>query len=76
MAILTQNKAKLCKKIDHNIGFWEKRRFFAYIKLSKITENYHQNFDPWNLKTFHSHSLSVAFIFKVICCNFDFQNSK
>jgi hypothetical protein len=29
MAFFIQNKAKLCKKIDHNIGFWEKRHFFA-----------------------------------------------
>jgi hypothetical protein len=28
-AFLTQNKAKFWKKIDHNIGFWEKRQFFA-----------------------------------------------
>jgi hypothetical protein len=29
LAFLTQNKAKLFLKIDHNIGFWEKHQFFA-----------------------------------------------
>jgi hypothetical protein len=29
LAFLTQNKAKLWKKIDRNIGFGEKRQFFA-----------------------------------------------
>jgi hypothetical protein len=30
---------------DQNIGFWEKRHFFAE-KLSKIAENCHHNIDP------------------------------
>jgi hypothetical protein len=29
LAFLTQIKAKLCKKFDHNIAFLEKRQFFA-----------------------------------------------
>jgi hypothetical protein len=33
------------KKIDHNIGFWEKRQFFRR-KLSKIAENCDHNIDP------------------------------
>jgi hypothetical protein len=28
LAFLTQNKAKLCKIFDHNIGSREKRQFF------------------------------------------------
>jgi hypothetical protein len=28
MAIVTQNTASLCRKIDRNIGFQEKRQFF------------------------------------------------
>jgi hypothetical protein len=28
-AFLTPNKAKLCKKIDHNIGFEKNANFFA-----------------------------------------------
>jgi hypothetical protein len=39
LAFLTQNKAKLCKKIYHNIGLWEQRQFFP----QKIVEN------RWNL---------------------------
>jgi hypothetical protein len=35
--VLTQNK--LWRKIDHNIGFWEKRHFFRW-KLAKIAENW------------------------------------
>jgi hypothetical protein len=26
--VLSQNKAKFWKKVDHNIGFWDKRQFF------------------------------------------------
>jgi hypothetical protein len=40
----TQNKAKLWKKLDHNIGFWEKRQFFRR-KLAKIAEHYDYNID-------------------------------
>jgi hypothetical protein len=29
LAFLTRNKAKSCKKSDHNIGFWENANFFA-----------------------------------------------
>jgi hypothetical protein len=29
LAFFDSNKAKFWKKIDHNIGFWEKRHFFA-----------------------------------------------
>jgi hypothetical protein len=45
LAFLTQNKAKFWKKIDRNIGFWEKRQFFRQ-KLSKIAENCDHNIDP------------------------------
>jgi hypothetical protein len=34
------------QKLDHNIGFWEKRNFFRR-KLSKIAENCDHNIDPW-----------------------------
>jgi hypothetical protein len=34
------------EKIDHNIGFWEKRQFFRR-KLSKIAKNCDHNIDPW-----------------------------
>jgi hypothetical protein len=33
------------KKIDHNVGFWEKRHFFRR-KLAKIAENCDHNIDP------------------------------
>jgi hypothetical protein len=46
LAFLTQNKAKLLQKYDHNIGFREKRQFFRRI-LSKIAENCDHNIDPW-----------------------------
>jgi hypothetical protein len=36
---------KLCKKLDRNIGFWEKRQFFRR-KLAKIAENCDHNIDP------------------------------
>jgi hypothetical protein len=39
---LTQKKAKLCKKFDHNIGFWEKKNIFS----PKIAENCGHNIDP------------------------------
>jgi hypothetical protein len=45
LAFLTRNKAELCKKFDHNIGFWEKRHFFRQ-KLSKIAENCDHNIGP------------------------------
>jgi hypothetical protein len=35
LAFLTQNKAKLCKNFDRNIGIREKRQFF----LPKIGKN-------------------------------------
>jgi hypothetical protein len=35
LAFLTQIKAKLCKKIDHSLGFCEKTPFFS----PKIVEN-------------------------------------
>jgi hypothetical protein len=35
LRFLTQNKYKLCKKVDHNIGFREKRHFIRR-KLAKI----------------------------------------
>jgi hypothetical protein len=39
-------KLLLCfEKIDHNIGFWEKRQFFRR-KLAKIAENCDHNIDP------------------------------
>jgi hypothetical protein len=44
MAFLTPNKAKFWKKIDHNIGFREKRQFFRR-KLGKIAENFDHNID-------------------------------
>jgi hypothetical protein len=47
VAFLTQNKAKLCKKIDHNIGFREKLNFCG--KLLKIAENCDHNIDPWSM---------------------------
>jgi hypothetical protein len=31
---------------DHNIGFWEKRKFF-HRKLRKIAQNCDHNIDPW-----------------------------
>jgi hypothetical protein len=34
------------QKLDHNIGFWEKRQFFLR-KLLKIAENCDHNIDPW-----------------------------
>jgi hypothetical protein len=37
------------KKIDHNIGFREKRQFFRR-KLGKIAENFDHNIDPWSLE--------------------------
>jgi hypothetical protein len=40
LAYLTQNKDNLKKKIDHNIGVWEKT--FRQ-KLSKIAENCDHN---------------------------------
>jgi hypothetical protein len=36
------------EKVDHNIGFGEKRRFFRR-KLAKIAENCDHNIDPWSL---------------------------
>jgi hypothetical protein len=45
LAFLTQNKAKLWKKFEHNIGFWEKRHFVRR-KLSKIAENCDHNIGP------------------------------
>jgi hypothetical protein len=45
LAVLTQNKAKLCKNLINNIGFWEKRQFFRR-KLSKIAENCDHNIGP------------------------------
>jgi hypothetical protein len=40
------------QKLDHNIGFWEKRQFFRR-KLAKIAENCDHNIDSWtNEKTF------------------------
>jgi hypothetical protein len=44
LAFLTQNKAKLKKKFDHNIGICEKRQFFRR-KLGKIAENCDHNID-------------------------------
>jgi hypothetical protein len=29
LAVLTHNKAELCKIFDHNIGFWENANFFS-----------------------------------------------
>jgi hypothetical protein len=46
-AFFTQNKAKLWK-IDHIIGFWEKRLIFRRI-LAKIEENCDHNIDPKSL---------------------------
>jgi hypothetical protein len=45
LAFFAQNKAKLFKNCDHNIGFLEKRQFFR-LKLAKITENCDHNIDP------------------------------
>jgi hypothetical protein len=50
LAFLTQNKAKLHKNFDHNLGSREKRQFFRQ-KLSKIAENCDHNIDPWPQKT-------------------------
>jgi hypothetical protein len=33
------------QKLDHKIGFWEKRQFFC-LKLAKIAENCDHNIDP------------------------------
>jgi hypothetical protein len=33
------------QKLDHNIGFWEKRQFFRQ-KLAKLAENCDHNIDP------------------------------
>jgi hypothetical protein len=35
------------QKLDHNIGFWEKRQFFRR-KLAKNAENCDRNIDPGN----------------------------
>jgi hypothetical protein len=39
-----QSTASLCKKIDHNIGFQEKRHFLQ--KLGKIVDNCDHNIEP------------------------------
>jgi hypothetical protein len=41
-----KTKPNFEKKVDHNIGFWEKRQFFRR-KLVKIAENCDYNIDPW-----------------------------
>jgi hypothetical protein len=35
------------QKLDHSIGFEEKRQFFRR-KLAKIAENCDHNIDPWS----------------------------
>jgi hypothetical protein len=38
LAFFAQTTASFCKNFDHNIGFWEKRQFFAedWKKLQNI----------------------------------------
>jgi hypothetical protein len=45
LPFMNQNKAKLWKNSDHNIGLWEKRQFFRQ-NLSKVPENRDYNIDP------------------------------
>jgi hypothetical protein len=45
IGIFFSKQSKIILKFDHNIGFWEKRRFFRQ-KWSKITENCDHNIDP------------------------------
>jgi hypothetical protein len=40
-----ETKLNFEKKVDHNIGFWQKRQFFRR-KLSKIAENCDHNIGP------------------------------
>jgi hypothetical protein len=46
LAFFAHSTASFCKKIDHNIGFCEKRQFVRR-KLAKIAENCDHNIDPW-----------------------------
>jgi hypothetical protein len=48
MALLTQNKAKSCKKLIITLLF-EKSAKFVRRKLSKIAENCDHNIGPWSL---------------------------
>jgi hypothetical protein len=57
LALLTQNKAKLCKIFIITLVFLEKRQFFGR-KLSKIAENCDHNIDP---------QFSVANQFRIEC---------
>jgi hypothetical protein len=44
--VFDSKQSLILKKIDHNIGFWEKHRFFRR-KFAKIAENCDDNIDPW-----------------------------
>jgi hypothetical protein len=68
LAFFTQNKAKLCKNFDHNIGFWD---FFAENcrKSQKIvitTSTPDTNFRAQNLKTILKKATSVWQDFKAV----------
>jgi hypothetical protein len=47
IGVFVSKQSQILKKVDHNIGFWEKRQFFRR-KLSKIAENCDHNIDPWS----------------------------
>jgi hypothetical protein len=44
IGVFDSKQSLIMQKIDHNIGFWEKRRFFRW-KLSKIAEYCYYNID-------------------------------
>jgi hypothetical protein len=48
LALLTQKKAKLCKKLILTLVL-EKNVNFIRQKLAKIEENCYHNIDPWSL---------------------------
>jgi hypothetical protein len=46
IGVFDSKQSQILKKIDHNIGFWEKCQFCRR-KLAKIAENCDHNIDPW-----------------------------
>jgi hypothetical protein len=46
LAFWTQNKAKLCKKFNHNIVFFLEKDLFFHRKWFKIEENCDYNIGP------------------------------
>jgi hypothetical protein len=42
MALFAQAIVCFCKKIDNNIGFWEKRQYFSR-KLAKVADYFDRN---------------------------------